>query len=109
VLLSSVAASSELSASSASGLSSQAENSTSLFELCLQDGAAERRFRVVLVSTLPDAAKIIFDSSRCAVAGVRLRGYVTVRLLFLFALAFFINPIGASEVDPGCIDFKPGD
>ena len=24
-------------------------------------------------------------------------------------LVFFINPIGASEVDPGCIDFKPGD
>ena len=24
-------------------------------------------------------------------------------------LFFFINPIGASEVDPGCIDFKPGD
>jgi len=24
-------------------------------------------------------------------------------------LVFFINPIGASEVDPGCIEFKPGD
>ena len=22
---------------------------------------------------------------------------------------FFINPIRASEVDPGCIDFKPGE
>ena len=48
MLLSSAAASSELSASSASDLSFQAENSTSLFELCLQDGAAERRFRVVM-------------------------------------------------------------
>ena len=24
-------------------------------------------------------------------------------------LVFFINPIGASGVHPGCIDFKPGD
>ena len=24
-------------------------------------------------------------------------------------LVFFINPVGASKVDPGCIEFKPGD
>ena len=23
-------------------------------------------------------------------------------------VALFINPIGASEIDPGCIEFKPG-
>ena len=49
------------------------EDSTSLFELCLQHGAAEKRFRAVKpqtaawksgssVSTLPDAAVIEFDS-----------------------------------------------
>jgi len=26
-----------------------------------------------------------------------------------WCLSYFINPVGASEVDPGCIDFKPGD
>ena len=30
-------------------------------------------------------------------------------LSFLFVLVFYINPIGASEVDPGCIELKPGD
>ena len=50
------------------------QDPTSVFELCLQHGAAERRFRVAKpqtvawksdasVSTLPDAAVIEFDSS----------------------------------------------
>ena len=30
-------------------------------------------------------------------------------LVFPLVLVFFINPIKASEVDPGCIEFKPGD
>ena len=40
---------------------------------------------------------------------------VTLVLVFLVSqsqllvLAFFINPIGASEVDPGRIEFKPED
>ena len=29
--------------------------------------------------------------------------------ILVLVLVFFINPIGASEVDPGCIEFKPGD
>ena len=54
------------------------EDSTSLLELCLQHGAAEKRFRVVKlqaaawksgasVSTLPDAGEIGFDSSHSTV------------------------------------------
>ena len=31
------------------------------------------------------------------------------RCLSFLVLVFFINPIGASEGDPGCIEFKPGD
>ena len=63
-----------LLSSATSGKSAvNSQDSTSLFELCLQHGAAEKRFRAVKpqtaackssasVSTLPDAAVIEFDS-----------------------------------------------
>ena len=30
-------------------------------------------------------------------------------VIVVVVLVFLINPIGASGVDPGCIEFKPGD
>ena len=75
-----------------------------------------RILAVRAASTWPSAARRRKVEALVCLSGGRLSSWARIRdactcahLWLLVLVVFFIHPIGASEVDPGCIDFKGGD